>query len=98
MIQDAIKVIGKYRSHFRNWLSVVYHTYRGDNMIDTVLRSGYRGKVSFDYVMNIARYNGGMKIETLLDMLKNGKVPYKKETIPLKGAPQNEDPSSVFIY
>ena len=98
MIQDAIKVIGKYRSHFGNWISVMYHTYHGDSMIDIVLRSGYRDRVSFDYVVNIARYNGGMKIETLLDKLKNGKVPYRKGIITLKGAPQNGDPFSVFVY
>ena len=98
MIQDAIKVIGKYRSHFSNWISVMYHTYRGDNMIDIVLKSGYKDRVSFDYVVNIARYNGDMKIETLLDMLKNGKVPYRKGIITLKGAPQNGDPFRVFVY
>ena len=90
MIQDAIKVIREYRSHFSNWISVMYHTYRGDNMIDIVLKSGYQDRVSFDYIVNIARYDGGMKIETLFDMLKNGKVPYKKDTITLKGAPRME--------
>ena len=59
-------------------------------MIDIVLRSGYRDRMSFDYVVNIARYNGDVKIETLLGMLKNGKVPYKKDIITLKGAPRME--------
>ena len=98
MIRDTIDILRRYRFHFRNWISVMYHTYRGDSMIDIVLRSGYRDRVSFDYVVNIARYNGDVKIETLLGMLKNGKVPYKKDIITLKGAPQNGDPFRVFIY
>lgn len=98
MIRDTIDILRRYRSHFRNWISVVYHTHRGDSMIDIILRSGYRDRVSFDYVVNIARYNGYIKIETLLDMLKNNKIPYRDKIINLKGVPENGDPFSVFIY
>ena len=98
MISGSVDILRRYRSHFRNWISVMYHMHRGDSMIDIVLRSGYRDRVSFDYVVNIARYNGEIKIESLLDTLKNGKVPYGNRVVSLKGAPQNGDPFRVFIY
>ncbi|MEM3829960.1 MAG: FkbM family methyltransferase [Conexivisphaerales archaeon] len=98
MFADTFESIKRYRSHYRNYLSCLYHVWRGHERIHIILKDGYEDNVSFDYAINIARFPDVTKIANILKELNSGIVNYKGTTIYLNGLPHNGDPFRVFIY